>query len=258
MEMMTKENYREQIRLIFEKPQDYYIEKSSDTNKFQRCHNFTEFFDINIRSFNKIMECAKYLDDHNIDYYSPEEVNGCRTIMLAWEDYIGELNKYAIDEYTKYIDHTDSIFRSTQKRPTYQLFMQGSKIAKYILIKNSFYEKLYLGEQDHVKRFYEVSREIDDLTPEKDLETAVKFHMNSLMYDINQNVSFNGLDLTQNEVHKYKLFNHYVKNMIMTLELLGKTERLDEIRELKKIIMAEDLDRKKHLFIEEEKKLTLR
>ena len=82
--------------------------------------------------------------------------------------------------------------------------------------------------------------------------------MNSLMYDINQNVSFNGLDLTQNEVHKYKLFNHYVKNMIMTLELLGKTERLDEIRELKKIIMAEDLDRKKHLFIEEEKKLTLR
>ncbi len=257
MKEMTKEKYRDDIRKIFDKSQEFYYKNSFDVNKFQKCHHFTEFYDINNLSFNKIMEGAKYLNSKGIDYYNPENVNRFRTLMLAWEDYVGEYNKNAMNEFSKYIDETDRIFQSIKKKPIFQLFMAGNDIAKRILINNGFYEKKYISKQKHVRRFYEIARQIDDLDPEKDIEDAVIFHMNSLMYDINQKVDFEGLDITQNEIHKYKLFNHYVTNMYLTLTAIGKTNRLEEIAEFEKTIMEEDLQRKKTLLEKEEKKLTL-
>ena len=258
MEKLSKEEYRDKVVNIYNKSQDYYYENAFNINKFQKCHHFTEFYDVNITSFNKIMEGAKYFNNKGLDYYNPEQINRFRTLMVAWEDYVGEFNKNAMEEFSNYIEETNKIFENNKKRILFRLFQQNSKIAKILLIRNGFYEKDYISSQKHTRRFYEIGREIFDLDPEKDIENAVIFHMNSLIYDINQTVNFDGLDVTQNEVHKYKLFHYYVTNMYLALTALGKTDRLNEIAELEKIIMEEDLQRKKILLEkEEQKKLTL-
>lgn len=257
MKKISKEDYRNNIAKMFTNHQDYYYEKVFDINKFQKCHHFTEFKDINNMSFNKIMEGARYLNNKGIDYYNPEPNNIFRTLMLAWEDYVNEYNNNAMNEFITYIDKSDVIFENTKKTTLFKLFMLDSSIAKFILIKNNFFEKRYLGIQKYVRRYYELRNEIDDLNPENDIESAVIFYMNSLMNDMNKEEYPEDIDLIQNEVNKYKLFHQHVDNMCKALEFIGKTERLDEITEFEQVIMKEDLERNP-VFKRKEKKLTSR